>query len=123
MHLSEIAMPDSDAPVEPVETRERLPALLRPLFWDHHFDDLDFSVHREFVIGRILSHGDWASVQWLREQVGDAPLRHWIERREARGLSPRQIRFWELVLRLPSDQVARWLIVQKQNAIVPGTPR
>jgi hypothetical protein len=93
---------------------EPLPAELKPLFWDHVFEQIDFGQHRDFVIGRILSVGDWNSVQWLRSRVGKEGVRSWIVRREGRGLTPPQLRFWELVLPLPADQVNSWLAAQKE---------
>jgi hypothetical protein len=30
-------------------TAARLPEELRPLFWDHPFDEIDFMEHRDFV--------------------------------------------------------------------------
>lgn len=88
---------------------EPLPEELRPLFWDHAFDELDWASHRDFVIGRVLIHGSWSAVQWLRGRVGNDALRHWILHREGRGLSPQQLRFWELILKLPKQEVDRWL--------------
>ncbi|MFV2069156.1 MAG: hypothetical protein ACC645_19485, partial [Pirellulales bacterium] len=46
---------------------------------------------------------------WLRKAVGDAALRHWILESQGRLLSRKQLRFWELVLKLPTDQVSLWL--------------
>jgi hypothetical protein len=48
-------------------------------------------------------------VKWLRAQAGDDAIRAWIEKREGRGLSRQQIRFWQLMLDLPSRQVDSWL--------------
>lgn len=97
------------------ETRNELPDRWRPFFWDCAFDGLDLSLHREFVIGRILSEGDWDAVIWLRRSVGDALLRAWIERRQGKGLSPQQLRFWELILELPTIEVDRWLTARKEQ--------
>jgi len=41
--------------------------------------------------------------------LGDNKLRQWIEKRRGAGLSPRQLRFWELVLDLPHRKVNRWV--------------
>jgi hypothetical protein len=76
---------------------------------------LDFTRHRQFIIGRILLEGNRDSVQWLKRVVGDAELRAWIERRQGRGLSPQQLRYWELILDLPSAEVDRWL-AERKNA-------
>lgn len=45
----------------------------------------------------------------LRHAVGDSALRHWILEAEGRLLSRKQLRFWELILQLPTAEVNRWL--------------
>ena len=87
----------------------RLPEMLRPLFWDCDFDRLDWRRDREFVVGRVLVHGPWDAICWLRGEVGDEGVRDWIVRHAGRQLSSQQIRFWELILDLPADLVAAWL--------------
>jgi hypothetical protein len=88
---------------------KRLPESLRPFFWDHPFDQVDFDTHRSFVIGRILSAGDWDAIKWLRRTIGDPQVREWIVAHEGRGLDPQQLRFWELILDIPEPQVTGWL--------------
>jgi hypothetical protein len=88
---------------------ESLREMLRPLFWDCDFDELDLNQHRDFVIRRILESGTWDAVCWLRQDQGDETLRKWIAQHEGRSLSPQQLRYWELVLELPAESVDRWL--------------
>jgi hypothetical protein len=87
----------------------RLPQRLRPLFWDHRFARLTWEADADLIAGRILAVGDWTAVRWLRRSLGDDALRTWLERRCGAGLSPRQLRFWELVLDLPHREVNAWL--------------
>jgi hypothetical protein len=87
----------------------RLPELLRPYFWDTDFDLVSWHEHRDYVIRRILSAGNWDSILWLRGKVDDFALREWIVRHKGRGLSSRQLRFWEVILDLPSAKVDEWL--------------
>ena len=86
-----------------------LPAELRPLFWDHNFDRLIWEKDRDLIISRILSHGDWQALEWLRSRVDSAGLGEWLLNRRGAGLSSRQLRFWELILELPHRQVNEWL--------------
>jgi hypothetical protein len=88
---------------------DKLPEILRPLFWDCDFDQLTWSEHRDFVVGRVLSAGSWNAIDWLRARHSDLDLRQWIERRQGRGLTPQQLRFWELVLEMPSTRIDAWL--------------
>jgi hypothetical protein len=89
--------------------RPHLPAFLRPLFWEYPFEALTWEEDRDLIIARVLASGGWDAVTWLRSRVSNAELRDWIERRRGRGLSPRQLRFWELILGLPRRWVNAWL--------------
>ena len=86
-----------------------LPADVRSLFWEYGDRELSLDYDRDFVSGRILSAGDWSSIQWLRQQIGDSAIADYLDRTAARLLSPRQIRLWQVLLDLPEDIVARWL--------------
>ncbi len=98
------------SPAELSSTRfPELPESLRPLFWDSDFDHLDGHEHRDFIIRRVLAEGAWETVCWLRTELGNAPLRDWILRHQGRSLTPQQLRFWELILDLPSEAVDSWL--------------
>lgn len=65
--------------------------------------------HHEFVIGRILAEGDFNALRWLRRKIGDDGLRNWFVCRQGRNLTLMQLRFWELILKLPPEQVDRWI--------------
>ena len=82
---------------------------LRPFFWDCDFSRISWKEDREFIVGRILSHGTWEAIQWLRETVGDESLRDYLVAHHGKNLSPHQLRFWELILRLPHQAVSAWL--------------
>jgi hypothetical protein len=56
---------------ESAKQDEPLPESLRPLFWDHDFDRLDWNAHQPFIIWRILTHGSWDTLKWLRTHVPD----------------------------------------------------
>lgn len=88
---------------------QRLPSSVRGLFWDIDAGALRWERDRDLIIGRILSSGSWDVVRWLRQRAGDPALRDWIERHDGRGLSPQQLRFWQLILDIPERQVSGWL--------------
>jgi hypothetical protein len=92
--------------------RSSLPALLRPLFWDYDFKTLTWDDDRDLIIARVLASGTWEAIIWLRARLGDQALREWIKHRCGRGLSPRQLRFWEVMLDLSHRQVNAWLQVE-----------
>ncbi len=88
---------------------ERLPAFLEPLLWDYDFVSLSWEQDRDLVIRRILQEGSWESTQWLRLKIGDDALRIWLEGHRGGRLSPRKLRYWELVLMLDSTLVNKWI--------------
>lgn len=94
----------------------RLPEMLRQFFWEYRFRDLSWKADRDLVTWRILTHGDWKATCWLRRRLGDDELRQWILARDGRGLSSRQLRFWELILGLPPTLVNRW-VKRARNSI------
>jgi uncharacterized protein DUF6922 len=94
----------------PVMARQgALPAPIRQLFWDLNPGALRWDRDREMIIGRVLAVGTWSAVQWLRQRTDDETLKDWILRHEGRGLSPQQLRFWQLILGLPARRVDAWL--------------
>lgn len=87
----------------------RPPRRWRALFWDYAFAKLRWPRDRELIISRVLQSGAWEDVKWLRSKLGDAALRSWIVRRRGRGLTPQQLRYWQLILAIPKRQVDLWL--------------
>jgi hypothetical protein len=88
---------------------DALPASIKALFWDTSTRSLRWDRDREQIMSRILVSGPWETVKWLRTRAGDEAIRGWIERHEGRGLSPQQLRFWQLILDIPARRVNRWL--------------
>ena len=86
-----------------------LPEQLRGLFWDHDFSQLDWQSHRDFIIGRVLEAGCLETIRWLRSVVDDDGLRDWIGRHQGRPLDGKQLRFWQVILEIPAEQVDQWL--------------
>jgi hypothetical protein len=74
------------------------------------------------IIGRVLASGPWETVTWLRSAVGDDAIRRWIEEHGGRGLSPRQLRYWQLVLGIPSRRVDAWLQNDRRQVWDRRTP-
>jgi hypothetical protein len=93
--------------VKPVSTP--LPDTLRPLFWDVDFTALDWETDRDPIVRRILGVGGWPALRWLRSTWGDENLRGWLIAHHGGRLSPRQLRYWELILELPPQQVNEWI--------------
>jgi hypothetical protein len=92
-----------------------LPEILQPLFWDVEFSTLDWDSDRDLIVRRILQTGNWPAVRWLRSAWGDVALRAWLQSHAGGRLNPRQLRYWELVLNLPAQEVDRWIDRAKNN--------
>jgi len=110
--------PESDRvhlPSMTTETPACLPASIVPILWDVDPADVDVEADRAFLIGRVLSAGNLESMRWARRRYGDDAIRDWIVRHEGRQLSGPQIRFWETVIGLPADDVARWLAAPERT--------
>jgi hypothetical protein len=101
-------------------TSKSLPKSLGPYFWDYQFSNLSLKTDRDLIIRRILINGSWKAILWLRRQIGDENLKSWLIAHRGRGLSPRQLRFWELIFDLPKRQVNAWV---KEVKISPWEKR
>lgn len=88
---------------------QTLPPAVRELFWDAEPRSLRLDRDRGMIVGRVLASGPWETVQWLRSAVGDDTIRRWIEEHDGRGLSPQQLRYWQLMLDIPRRRVDAWL--------------
>lgn len=91
------------------------PPVVQSLFWEYEPEALDWNADRDLVVRRVLTEGSWEAIVWLRGRLGDGFLRRWIEARSGDALSPRQLRFWELVLDLPSDRVDEWVDARRAS--------
>jgi hypothetical protein len=111
LHMELISLIEKAASLQTKgEKATPLPQSLRAFFWDYRFDQLTWEGDRELVIRRVLTHGSWEAITWLRRKIGDSELRKWMITHQGRGLSPCQLRFWSLVLSLPNRQVSTWML-------------
>ncbi len=92
-----------------------LPRKLRPFFWDYSFARLSITRDKDLIIRRLLSSGSWDAVCWMRRQIGDQELREWLIAHKGKGLTPRQLRFWGLILDLPMQQLNSWVHAAASN--------
>ena len=93
-----------------------LPQFLRPLLWDYRIEDLRWPTHRDLLIGRVLQSGGTEAIAWLRGVVPDVDLASWIGSRSGHGLDARQLRFWQVVLKLPDADVNGWVTRARESA-------
>ena len=89
------------------------PDYVKSLFWDCDINDIDVEKHQDFIIRRVLDRGEWSAVKWLRKDVGDDAIRNWLLKTKGKGLEPRKINFWGIILNIPENQVAQ--LVESAN--------
>lgn len=92
-----------------------LPVLLGRYFWDYAPGRLAWPEHHHTILLRLLEKGGWDAVRWLRGNVSASDLRQFITERRGRGLDPKRLRYWELILGLPQDQVDAWVHTARQS--------
>lgn len=95
-------------------------------FWDCEPASISWEHTRAFIIRRLLDNGDLGALRWLRSQMGDPALRKWITDHHAKGLTPRQIRYYALIFEIDPAladgwvQAARLASWNKRTASSPG---
>lgn len=92
-----------------------IPDHLRRYFWEYDPERLSLDEGRHTVVLRLLQEGGLDAVQWLRQNVPDDELRTLLIRRRGRGISPKRLRFWALLLNLPRSQVDGWIAAERSS--------
>ena len=85
-----------------------LPAFER-YFWDCDVNALDWETQRDFISRRLLKHGDQTTLRWLRAQWGDMGLKNWLIAQQGAGLTPRQVRYWSVILDIDPVLADEWV--------------
>jgi hypothetical protein len=78
-----------------------IPAELTWLFWDVDPATIDLDRHRDYVIERIMTRGNWLAMRWLVDHVANTHLAEFLSRGGHR-LPPRERAFWSLIAGVPS---------------------
>jgi hypothetical protein len=100
-----------------------LPERLTRYFWDQRGRHLSPARNRSTVLQRLLEVGGWDAARWLLRNVPHEELTGFIASRRGRGLSPKRLRFWALVLDLPGSDVDRWIDEGRANPWARRTRR
>lgn len=77
-----------------------IPAELAWLFWDVDPNAIELDRHRDYVIERIMTRGNWLAMRWLVDHVEKADLAEFLRRR-GHVLAPRDRAFWSLIAEVP----------------------
>lgn len=85
---------------------DTLPEFLHAFFWDTNPKRVSPRRHMNAVCLRLMERGDESAIRWLLQTYRRERLRAWIMAQEGRGLTPRALRFWEVLLDLPHPQTS-----------------
>ena len=85
------------------------------LFWDADVNDLDFDVHKAYVVGRVLDYGEWDDWLAIRSYYGMDELKKIALR--IRTMFPKSLSFITTVTNSPENEVRCYEQVKnKKNA-------
>lgn len=87
----------------------QIPESVRSLFWDTDAAGLSLDTDRDAILGRVLEAGGLDETRWLRRTIGDASIRAHLHQRSGRGMAPARLRYWQVMLDLPAEDVDRWV--------------
>jgi len=92
-----------------IRAKKEIPDFLKAIFWEYEFENLDIQKDEELLIAKILRDGNLPALKWLIKTIGVEKVEAWILKTKGKGLTPRQLSFWEIVLSLPHSEVSKWI--------------
>jgi len=81
----------------------RLPRRLYKFFWDIYPGQIDLAEHSDYVIARLLEHGDLGAIQWVMKAYKKEEIANVVKR--SRQLSRKTANFWRLRLAISKSEV------------------
>jgi hypothetical protein len=81
----------------------RLPKSLHQFFWDVVPGRIDLGGHSEYVIARLLEHGDLAAIRWMLRAYRKPDIARVVK--QSRQLSRKTANFWRLRLAISKSEV------------------
>lgn len=76
---------------------------IRRYFWDVNFSELDFEKNSEYVISRILEHGDPEAIKWLFRFYNKKKIKKVLMSQQ--GFSKKSANFWSKVLDVDKNKI------------------
>lgn len=90
-------------------------AFEKKLFWDVNIKELDYRIHRQFIVDRILNYGDEQDYHALKKIYDSKALIS--AARNGHYINQKNIHFWGLVFRIP---IAQFRCMKKSSIQKPG---
>jgi hypothetical protein len=82
---------------------KKLPDSFKKFFWDINTDELDVEKYPKFVIERLLEHGDFDAIDWLKQNYQESKIQEVV--RTSRRISPKTGNFFALYYNLPKHDL------------------
>jgi hypothetical protein len=87
----------------PSHQPHQLPRRLYSFFWDVDPKQVDLRRHAEYVIARLLEHGDLGAIRWLLSVYSERHIARVV--RQSRQLSRKTANFWRLRFGIPQSEI------------------
>ena len=81
-----------------------LPLEFKKYFWDCDYSSLDFKIHKEYVIKRLLSFGDFEEIKFILKNISQQEIKVLINSKGSNLLSKNNYIFWKKI----SDHEELW---------------
>jgi len=95
-----------------------MPTHIRKYFWDADVNGLEINKYSEYIIARILEHGDIKATQWMFKNFHPTLIKRVFLKR--RGFSPKTTNFWRLFFNISKKELClRKSCKKTPNALWP----
>ena len=103
--LTQIHPPDGErAKIEAVKSLQEILEQYRiDAFWDTPLDSIDPTIHKDFIIERLLQYGGMDGIRRMLANWGADPIRRVVM--NSRNLSRMTATFWSVYFELPPESV------------------
>ncbi len=78
------------------------PNFTKSLFWDIDIDNLDYKIHKRFIIERVLTRGNWNDWQELKTFYGLKEIQN--EAINIRYLDKKTLNFCHTLFNIPKEK-------------------
>lgn len=95
MNIQQPTIPSTLPTGRQARDNQKLPAFLKPLFWDCDFDTLAFNKHKKYITRRILNLGNLKAIKWLIKQVSLNFIKELVQ--TSRDINPKTRNYWQTI--------------------------
>lgn len=78
---------------------ERLSVEYKKYFWDCDFNKLDLTIHREYILNRLLSFGDLSAIHFIFKNFSKNEIIEYLKTKGNYALSRTNYLFWQKLIK------------------------